>query len=1102
MSTDMSPASPSHSSWLRTTSTGLRANKSSRSVLATIGEEQLAPAARATSVSACFKAGTFGRRRAAMLHNDAPVPAPAPKEEVVERVREVKSRKEGRESDVELPSSPTSSRSRSTVQSSHSTIGSSRVHIATAIRVHTARARSHSIDEIRQLLSPESPSRSHSLRRPSPLDLSRAPSDSLPSAVPYQPASASSAGPSSAGPRSINPSTPSTSYSLPPTPTSAPPARRRGAIVKDYAALLEHIHEDETESTESAGSRTSRNATLAHHRSDSATVSLPPPPRPRNRALVRPVPHPFANPSVSNPSRLADHTPRAQPLLRPPSAFTPRLSPSCLPSPAAIPLPLSSTLGQFPPSPESSFPSTPRTSNPPSPCYRSSFLPSCKSTIDSATLKDQRQSASSFGDFQLPKRASSLSFASSFSGFSARSPTEAESIPIGFYNRPTQLDFDLAPLSPRSSLSVPPVDVELPSRDSEDESSESGSCLTTDESFKHSKTFPGRPRSLSAAFNVSSLQKVDRVLGKGAARALLSGVTATTTMSEQPSAPLPPSSPLAGESFLPTLPVTSPFGRKSSGKKGGAGEPNMGRPRSDDVHGSGLVAHMNRFMGRTPSPSARMKELEDEVEELPPPPPPPKLHGRKHSSSDPSAGIIRPRPLSSDRPVTTNVRSAAERAEMVKKARKIQQLMGAVPSENSREGTFYKNPKVAKSEELVDDDGTNPVSAPLRVGGRRHSISDVLAIEGDGESGVGRVPSQNKGQARRGFHRPTASVSSALSSMPLLPPMGPISPALISPASMSLLSPGYSATTSSVLSPDSPKIEIEAGSDADEKINVLEVEDADEDDAVDGEDDDSAAARRAKRAKVAKLNRYLGSRVPAHLVLGLDEQWDYEQGLPEARQEDKQGAAGGIVGGMGVLALGGLKKRRESEGAGADEEIGDLSVMSNEEKARAVRRKAKMEKMFGERPPQKLYQPHADRDTSIALDDLSEEDDQEAWEEPEGGEHYKSYRASFNSLAYFVTSPDRDSLEGLYTIVSSTTPSENGGNDEGGANQFAARRKRAAKLSKFFGVSYRDLFGAVLDILESDVREDKEEGSLSAAETKDLLKKLKRLKAKGEGIHV
>ena len=47
---------------------------------------------------------------------------------------------------------------------------------------------------------------------------------------------------------------------------------------------------------------------------------------------------------------------------------------------------------------------------------------------------------------------------------------------------------------------------------------------------------------------------------------------------------------------------------------------------------------------------------------------------------------------------------------------------------------------------------------------------------------------------------------------------------------------------------------------------------------------------------------------------------------------------------------------------------------------------------------------------------------------------------------------------------------------------FAVRRRRAAKLSQFFGVSYRDLFGDVLESLEVGVREDGGRGTLNPDE--------------------
>ena len=47
---------------------------------------------------------------------------------------------------------------------------------------------------------------------------------------------------------------------------------------------------------------------------------------------------------------------------------------------------------------------------------------------------------------------------------------------------------------------------------------------------------------------------------------------------------------------------------------------------------------------------------------------------------------------------------------------------------------------------------------------------------------------------------------------------------------------------------------------------------------------------------------------------------------------------------------------------------------------------------------------------------------------------------------------------------------------------FQARRKRAAKLTHFFGASYRDLFGEVLEKLEIGFLEEAKEGGLSSEE--------------------
>ena len=64
-------------------------------------------------------------------------------------------------------------------------------------------------------------------------------------------------------------------------------------------------------------------------------------------------------------------------------------------------------------------------------------------------------------------------------------------------------------------------------------------------------------------------------------------------------------------------------------------------------------------------------------------------------------------------------------------------------------------------------------------------------------------------------------------------------------------------------------------------------------------------------------------------------------------------------------------------------------------------------------------------------------------------------------------------------VASDTMLSSMKGNDN---ENFQRRRKRAAKLTKFFGTDYRSLFGEVLESIENGVRDDQKRGSLSAEE--------------------
>ncbi|CAE6420472.1 unnamed protein product [Rhizoctonia solani] len=1124
------------SPWLRHTPNGLRASRASQSVLhgglSTIDERNVGPSRRGfdktRSPTTCMAPELSPMRPLTPTTPPQIRPAVHPFADVQSSSSDDESSEDGLEfravsphmidiyEDEDAhsrPMSPLSARSRATANTS-ATDETVQIVRARTQRINTARAHSHSIEEIRQLLSPPPESTSRVLLSWSPIQL-RHLADNKES-LRNEP------GPS---PRSLGPTTPG-----PPRPPPRSAARRPRAITKDIGSFLEHIHEDEPGLNSAV--RTTRSVSLpfiARQSSDSAwnPVPLPPPPRPRNRALVgtasaavqsrlptrlHSTPIQSSEPPAIGISPLGSSSfehherPWSPKDRRPvPTLTIPapprrdsldhrRSSLYSLPlSPAGISLPPSTATPNFPQSPHSTIFHT--AGSPPITPLHASFLPSCKTTsVRSSAIREDWSSprpsedrpnrssnrlstlSNPFGDFSflrpLPgNRASGISFTSNVSGSSARSPTEAECIPIGLHratSQDTERDEFLLPVTPRSSWlrSGFEVDVHLPQGDEDEEDDESATEESSRKSTEKSSLLSCRERAKSLTLPyipAASLNKVDRVLGKGASRALISGVHdhvphhfSPSSMSSSPENVSPTTTVVSTDptqqSFLPSTAPPSAFSMGGIGRRlSKRSSPSSERRRSEDVprpssQGSGLMARMDRFIGRTPSPAGRTRELDSE-DEAPCPPPiltfPKPIHGRKHSSSDPSVGLAST--VLSGRPSTSNMRTAAERAELVKKTRKIQQMLGDVPPVSGATGsTFYRVSRAARSEDSL----VSPTSAVVVIGG----------------------PTENRG------HRSTAS----LSSRPLLA----LSPGLQTDGLLDIRTSG---------SGDDFGVGVNDGGLS--PITSAQPEDIDGDGHENDQDEDEAAfARRAKRAKVAKLHRYLGSRVPAHLVLGLDESWDPEQGLPDVRSED------GVDTGSMFSAK---KKRRASDGdcTMLDEDINDLSVMSSEEKARAVRRKAKMEKMFGERPPQKLYQLHqAGADTpsksEVNHESGSEGDDgTEPLDGSEGGEHYQSYRASFNSLAYFVSNADRDSLEGLYDIVSG--PSDD---SEAQRNQFTARRKRAAKLSNFFGVTYRDLFGAVLDILESDVKEDKEEGSLTPAETQDLLRKLKSLKDIGEKI--
>ncbi|KIL71613.1 hypothetical protein M378DRAFT_6328 [Amanita muscaria Koide BX008] len=66
---------------------------------------------------------------------------------------------------------------------------------------------------------------------------------------------------------------------------------------------------------------------------------------------------------------------------------------------------------------------------------------------------------------------------------------------------------------------------------------------------------------------------------------------------------------------------------------------------------------------------------------------------------------------------------------------------------------------------------------------------------------------------------------------------------------------------------------------------------------------------------------------------------------------------------------------------------------------------------------------------------------------------------------------------------------------------FQLRRRRAAKLTNFFGVDYRVLIQDVLESIESGLEHERKRGTLAAEEAEDLLQKLRQLTLKRPSIY-
>ncbi|KAJ6601385.1 hypothetical protein DFH09DRAFT_900576 [Mycena vulgaris] len=551
--------------------------------------------------------------------------------------------------------------------------------------------------------------------------------------------------------------------------------------------------------------------------------------------------------------------------------------------------------------------------------------------------------------------------------------------------------------------------------------------------------------------------------------------------------------------------------------------------------------------------------------------------GRPSPTGPPPALPIRAIPPDT-MPPTTNFLNPSERAQLIKKSRKLAQVFGQTPGAadflpDSRSSfldvqaptSSKPRHRAAASMNMVGQ--MPPVQRPLppwpapektihmTVDGRRHSTpSTPISDEGQTVSIVSTDDGPASPRSFMDFSNEDAE-----------PDLGPDD-------SVSVIGsvPASSARSRPPVSPSTPSL----------FENLSPEEQADEE-------------RRKKRDKLAKLHRFLGSRVPTNLVLGPDY---LEAPLPPP-----------VVALDGTLAMATdqgsrsrtwAKRRRSSSAIVLSSWTDDLDRLkedlSDHEKAIIVRRAQKMEKVFGVAPPQKLYNAHhgssptASGSRTVPASpggtppptppSVARNPNQTSYKhrssrktsgrpgtgdsgqfllpnaEPAAGSFvYTHYQHSLNSLHDILDRNDKESLAELHqylndasadapplspplefvtrpttkaerrrslpartsmaslvsiasasslasiassTAATATAAASTASTPDAERSEFQQRRRRAAKLTQFFGVDYRDLIEDVLESIEHGLNAERRRGTLNPAEAEDLLQKLRTLKTR------
>jgi len=69
------------------------------------------------------------------------------------------------------------------------------------------------------------------------------------------------------------------------------------------------------------------------------------------------------------------------------------------------------------------------------------------------------------------------------------------------------------------------------------------------------------------------------------------------------------------------------------------------------------------------------------------------------------------------------------------------------------------------------------------------------------------------------------------------------------------------------------------------------------------------------------------------------------------------------------------------------------------------------------------------------------------------------------------------------------------------ASQFQIRRRKAAKLTNFFGVDYRELIQNILESIEKGVEEERKQGTLQPEEVEVLMHRVRSLRSMKDPFH-